>query len=154
MKKQKILVVYYSRTGKTQRVGLEIANKLGADKEDIADMKDRRRIIVGWLISGKDASLQKTTKIQYKKDPSKYDLVVIGTPVWAWTIPPAIRTYLADNEFKKVAFFATCGSQIGKTFAEMEKLSKKPVATMSLSEGDIKKNKIKDEINKFCEELK
>jgi len=61
---------------------------------------------------------------------------VVGTPVWAWTLTPPVRSYLAANKkkLKKVAFFLTCGSTgIDKTFAEMEKESKKPVATIAFS---------------------
>ena len=154
MKKQKILVVYYSRTGNTQKVALELVRKLGADKEDLADLKDRKMGIMAWLISGKDAIRKKMTKIRYKEDPSKYDLVVIGTPVWAWTIPPAVRTYLSENKFKKVAFFCTNGGQYGKTFTEMEKLSQKPIATLDLLDKKVRESNFKEELNEFCEKLK
>jgi len=154
MKKQKILVVYYSRTGNTQKIALELIRKLGADKEDLADLKDRKMGIMAWLISGKDAIRKKMTKIRYKEDPSKYDLVVIGTPVWAWTIPPAVRTYLSENKFKKVAFFCTNGGQYGKTFTEMEKLSQKPIATLDLLDKKVRESNFKEELNEFCEKLK
>ncbi len=119
MKKQKILVVYYSRTGNTKKVALNLAKKINADCEEIIDLKERNRIIIGWLVSGKDATMKKMTEIEFKKDPSKYDLVIIGTPVWSWTVTPAIRTYLSENKFKKVAFFCTNGGQFGKTFESL-----------------------------------
>jgi len=154
MKKQKILVAYYSRTGNTKKLGLEITKKLKADSEEIKDLKERNRVIIGWLVSGKDATMKKKTKIKFEKNPSKYDLVIIGTPVWAWTITPAIRTYLSENKFKKVAFFCTNGGQKGKTFEEMEKLSKKPIATLTLLDRKIKKGEYKEELNSFTKELK
>lgn len=148
-KKQKILVVYYSRTGNTKKIGDEIAKKLKADSEEIIDLKDRKRFIVGWLISGKDATTENTTEIKFKKDPSKYDLVIIGGPVWAWTITPAIRKYLSTNKLKKVAFFATCGSQFGKTFGEMEKLSKKPEVVLGLNKKEIKAGNYNEKMKEF-----
>ncbi len=153
MTTKKILVVYYSRTGNTKKIGEEIAKKLKADSDEIIDLKKRENI-VGWLIAGKDAVTEKTTKIKFTKNPSKYDLVVVGSPVWAWTITPAIRKYLLENKFKKVAFFATCGSQLGKTFSEMKKLSKKPVAILGLDEKEIKKNTYKNKMEEFIEKLK
>jgi len=146
---KKILVVYYSRSGNTKKIGDEITKKIKADRDEIIDLKDRKRFIVGWLISGKDAVQEKTTEIKFKKDPSRYDLVIIGSPVWAWTITPAIRKYLTENKFKKVAFFATCGSQFGKTFSEMQKLSKKPVAILGLNEKEVKSGNYSEKMKEF-----
>ena len=86
----KILVAYYSRTGNTKKAALEIANKLGATADEIVDLKDRKRLIVGWLVAGGDASKGKLTKIKYEKEPTEFDLVVIGTPIWAWTLTAAV----------------------------------------------------------------
>ena len=77
----KKLVVFYSRSGNTQKVALEIARSLRADVDEIIDLKDRTRKIIGWLIAGKDASQKKLTEIKFKKDPKNYDLVIIGTPI-------------------------------------------------------------------------
>ena len=150
----KKLVVFYSRSGNTQKVALEIARSLRADVDEIIDLKDRTRKIIGWLIAGKDASQKKLTEIKFKKDPKNYDLVIIGTPIWAWTMTPAIRTYLSKNKIKKVAFFSTAGSRKNKAFEEMAKLSKRPVATCCIEERDIKANRYKESIKEFCDELK
>ena len=156
--KMKKLVVFYSRSGNTKKVAKKIARQIKADTDEIIDLKDRSRKIIGWLVAGKDASMKKPTNIKYKKSPDKYDSIIIGTPVWAWTITPAIRTYLKENgnklktKAKKLAFFCTCGGQAGKAFEEMQKLSKKPQATLTIKDRDIKcsdKN-IKD----FCKKLK
>lgn len=150
----KTLVAFYSRTGNTKRVGKEISKKIKADIDEIIDLKDRKRVIIGWLVSGRDATLKKTTEIKFKKNPLKYDLVIIGTPVWAWTVTPAIRTYLSKNKFKKVAFFCIHGGQFGKTFEEMEKLSKKPIRVFSIKDKEIGNVDYNKKLNKFCEELR
>lgn len=67
---------------------------------------------------------------------------------------PAIRTYLTDNKFNKVAFFCTCGGQKGKTFEEMEKLSKKPITTLELKDKLVEINSCQNEIEEFCKRLK
>ena len=121
----KTLVVYYSRTGFTKKVGEEIANQLKADSEEIIDLK-KRSGAVGWIISGKDAMQKKLAKIKpVKKDPEKYDRIIIGTPIWGSNMAPAIRTYLTDNKSdgKKINFFCTAGgSGMEKAFMEMKKL--------------------------------
>jgi flavodoxin len=151
----KVLVTYYSRTGNTRKVAEKIAKILKADLDEIKDLTDRSGP-KGWLFGGRDASRKYPTEIRYKKDPKDYDLVVIGTPIWAWTVTPAVRTYLSQKKFPKVAFFATCGgSGIEKTFEEMERLSKKPVAKLGLkAETFTQKLEVHahmDKIEKFCQ---
>ncbi|MBR9705860.1 hypothetical protein GOV14_02380 [Candidatus Pacearchaeota archaeon] len=120
----KILVVFYSRTGSTKKIGEEIAKGVAADTEEIVDLKKRSGII-GWFASGKDAMQRKTTNINIKKNPQDYDCVIIGTPIWASNMAPAVRSYLKSHKLdnKKVNFFCTArGSGIEKTFSEMKKL--------------------------------
>ena len=81
----KSLVVYYSRTGNTKFVAEEIAAEIGADIEEIVDLKSRAGTM-GWLSAGRDATINRQTKIaETKRNPADYDLVVVGSPVWAWS---------------------------------------------------------------------
>jgi flavodoxin len=152
----KTLVVFYSRSGNTRKLALEIKKCLKADLDEIKSID--RKGAWGFLMAGKDSVFNKTIDIKYKKDPSKYNLVVIGTPVWTYTMAPAIRTYLIQNKgkFKKVAFFCTMNSSGDKiTFKNMERLSKKPVATLSALTWfyrNLKKCECSDKIKKFCRE--
>lgn len=111
----KSLVVYYTRTGKTKFIAEAIASQLAADIEEIVDLKKREGKI-GWIMSGKDASRKSLTEIApTKKAPADYDLVVVGTPIWAWSPTPAIRTYISQNNGlsgKKVALFYTFDSDM------------------------------------------
>ena len=151
----KSLVVYYSRTGTTKKAANEIANLLKADIDEIIDKKKRDGIF-GYLSAGRDALNNKLTNIERPKiDSTKYDLVVIGTPIWAGKITPAIRAYVKDKNFNKIAFFVTAGSGDGKeAFAELEKLTKKPVAALELSTKEVSNNKHKERILNFCKKLK
>ena len=115
----KTLVAYYSRSGRTRKVAETLARLLQADLEEIIDCKDRSGFL-GYLTAGRDASLNRLTKLKsLTKDPSSYDLVVVGTPIWAWNVSPPVRTYLTENKDKirKVAFYCTMGgSSEGKAF--------------------------------------
>ncbi len=105
----KTLVVYYTRTGTTRAVAETVAAELGADLEEIVDLKKREGKI-GWLSGGRDAMRKKQTEIvPTTKAPCDYDLIVLGTPIWAWAPTPALRTYVARNalEGKRVAVFYT-----------------------------------------------
>lgn len=61
--------------------------------------------------------------VAFDKDPAAYDLLVIGTPVWAWTFTPAIRSFFAQAALKdkKIALFCTHEGSPGKTLEHMEK---------------------------------
>ena len=50
----KILCVYYSRTGKTEKLIEEIAQELGCEKVKLSDGVNRAGL-VGWLRSGMQA---------------------------------------------------------------------------------------------------
>ena len=129
---KKILVVFYTRTGNTERVGKDIARSLSADieriveVERIADKKDRKGLMNS-LRAGREAMKERLTDIEpIVNDPAKYDMVLIGTPIWAWNMTPAVRRYISDNKasFKEVAFFTTSGStKPDKIVAKMEVLS-------------------------------
>jgi flavodoxin len=151
------LVVYYSRTGTTKKAAETIAEALHSDIEEVIDQKDRRGIW-GWFMAGRDATLKKLVNIgPNKHEPSNYDLVVIGTPVWAWNVTPAVRAYIAANSarFKKVAFFLTMGGASGNTFKTMEDLcGKKPSAVLALKEKEVKKDKHIQKLKKFTDEIR
>jgi flavodoxin len=66
----KILIAYYSRTGTTSKIAKEIAKKIKADIDEIKDLKDRKGIL-GYIFSGRDSMLQKTTEIKTSKNPEK-----------------------------------------------------------------------------------
>lgn len=125
----KALVVFYSRTGTTKKVAAAIADFLKADLEELIDQKKRSGII-GWLRAGRGAIKKELTDLgPLSKDPGAYDLVIIGTPVWAGTMSIAVRTFISQNKagIKKAAFFCTCGGKAKNTFQEMEDLLGKKV---------------------------
>ena len=154
----KVLVTYYSRTGVTRLAAQELARRLGADVEEIIDTKPRGGVI-GWLVAGKDASLKRLTRIKpVSKDPAAYELVVIGTPVWAFTMAPAVRTYITDHRqaFEKVAFFCTMGgSGDARTFRHMSELAgTTPLATLALMEKDVRSGRHAAKLEAFVNQLR
>lgn len=128
---KKILVVYYSRSGNTEVVAEQISGILGADIEKIIDKKEKSGFLF-FISATLDSLFKKTPKIDnIKNDPSKYDLVVVGTPVWFYTMTPTVRTYLTDNKdkFKKVAFFTIAdATKPEKPVKKMEKVIGKKCA--------------------------
>jgi len=153
----KALVVHYSRTGNTEKVAAEIAQTLAADTETIIDQKGRKGPI-GWLTAGRDSTRKIPANIdEPKKDPTWYDLVVIGTPVWAWTVSAPVLAYLNKftGKFPEVAFFLTYDGNMEKTFDDMTAAAgRKPKATLAVHAKDIKSGEFVAKIKEFAAKLK
>jgi flavodoxin len=157
---KKVLVVYYSRSGHTKKIAEDIGRQLNADVEQLIDRKDRSGA-GGYLKGGRDASKEALTEIEpVKYDPAKYDLVVMGTPVWAWNMSPAIRTYITGNKaaFKEIAFFTSSGgSKPDKIVAKMETLAgKKAKASAGFFDSEHKEKaraKYEEKIKTFTAQL-
>ena len=94
----KILIVYYSRTGTTKRMGEEIASMLEAETDEIIDHKNRKGKIAHFKATV-DARREKLTDITVQKSPYDYDAIIIGTPIWAGKMTPAVRTFLTKYQF-------------------------------------------------------
>ncbi len=154
----KTLIVYYSRTGNNEKQAKLIAEKLDADSDKIIDLKNRRGVLRS-IIAGFDAFLKRLTKIKYDKNPEKYDLVIIGGPIWSGTMAPAIRTYLKENKSilknKNLAFFSIAGSRKEqKLFRDMGYLTTQPVSKLILSEKQFNSNQYKKDLDLFCKKFK
>jgi len=142
----RVLVVFYSKTGNTKRIAEEISKILNADIEELYATRDRKGI-TGFILSGMNARLKRKANLRKtEKDPSLYDLVILGTPTWANTMSTPIRTYIHhnSNSFEKVAFFVISGlgrvkSAIGISKDMANLCGKKPVAFLSLGMKDIDK---------------
>ncbi len=152
-----ILVVYYSRTGTTKKVAERIVQDLGCEIEQLFDTKSRKGPI-GYMRAGKDSSTKKLTELKpIANNPGAYEMVVIGTPIWAWKMSTPIRTYIQmyKNKFTNVAFLITCINKPSDTLQEMETLcGKKPVSTLLLMKKDFKEGTDSAKIQKFINELK
>lgn len=153
----KILIAYYSRTGMTKKVALKLANELGADLEEIVDT-DKRAGALAYLMAGRDALQKKLAAIEpLRYDPASYDLVLVGTPTWAYAMSCAVRTYLTNQkgEMKKVAFFATHGSDGGdKAVRQMADLiGLKPIAELILTSKEAAQDKYVEKLKEFIGNL-
>lgn len=111
---KKVLVLYYSQTSNTKTVAQELANKLGADMEEIVPVKPY------------DGDFQATiTRCQQEReqgitpeikpltvDLANYDVIFLGYPVWFGTFAPPMGAFLsqADLSGKKIVPFCTFGS--------------------------------------------
>jgi flavodoxin len=153
----KTLVIYYTRTGNSKFAAETIAAELGADIEEVIDLKNRQGKLA-YMSCGRDAMSGKETEIaQTKRNPTDYDLIVIAQPVWAWSPTPAIRTYLkrSDLSGKKVALFFG-GENLKQAVEKTKALMPHSTFVGELAVGEPLENKeeAKKKIAEWCNTLK
>jgi flavodoxin len=153
----KILIAYHTRTAYTRRVAEAIARRIGADLDEISVTRERTGPL-GYARCAIEAMAELATSIQLpERNPADYDLVVIGTPVWFWSLSSPMRAYVLEERrrFKRVAFFCTMGgSGAERVLADLAKLcGKTPVATLSVTDAEIDSGYLK-KLEAFVRALK
>lgn len=136
----KTLVVFYSRSGTTRKIAQALAEALKCDLEEITEPKPRTGFL-GYIRSLLEARGKRPSTIAPKKyDVSSYDLVVIGTPVWGWSLSSPIRAYLTTtaSQLPEVGFFCTLGGAGSENaFAQMTAIvGKKPRAVCAITQRE------------------
>ena len=132
-----------------------IAGKLGADLAEIVDHVDRTGLR-GWVVSGSEAHYKRLPEIEAVEDPSGYDLVVIGTPVWAFTMASPVRTYVRAHRDRlpETALFCTHEGVPGSTLRDMEaETGRKPLAALSLHKREVLSGGPNDKVEGFVAKL-
>lgn len=151
----KTLIVFYSRTENTKKIAKTLQKSLNCDIEEIKE-KSSHNGPIGYMKGGFESSTGRASPIKpISKDPSQYDLVIIGTPVWAANMASPMISYLKDNGSKinELACFCTCGgSGYDKTLKKIETaVGKTSKTNFYLTSNDI--NSPDEKINQFIKEL-
>lgn len=164
----KTLVVYFTNSGNTKLVAESLAARLKADVEDIRERRPRPVLQVpkegekpegsAVMKAAMGAALGLSSSIENTHlDPSVYDLVVVGGPIWAGAIAPAVRAYLKKHRkaFRRVAYFCTGERpEKGKALRQMEGAGKHPsVATMTVSAEEIRAGNFDTRLSEFAARL-
>jgi len=135
------LIVYHSRSGHTRRVARTLAVRLAADVEEIRIVQPLEGPL-GYAMCAIEAIAGLAPALRSAaRDPADYDLVVVGTPVWFWSLSSPMRSWLERHPLKgrRFAFFCTMGgSGAARAFTMMKQLAGgKPVATLALTDDEI-----------------
>ena len=125
-KQMKTLVAYFSATGTTKGVAQQLAEVAGADIHEIKPEKPYTDADLDWqdkqsrsTIEMKDKSSRPaiTNKLANMQE---YDVVYVGFPIWWYTCPTIINTFMESYDFKgkTVIPFATSGGSSIKRACE------------------------------------
>ena len=117
----KILIVYYSLTGSTRFIAESLKDSIEADLLELKPIKELNPDKgTKFMWGGAQSTMKKKPKlVPIEIDPFEYDLVILGTPVWAWNLSPPVRSFLSMHDLteKKVALW-TCSSGNGNKAME------------------------------------
>lgn len=121
-------IVYYSYSNNTKKIVDEIIKSVKADVYEIKPVipyPDDYEILVEQEEhkQGKEEVVEiEDLKINLKD----YDTIILGTPVWWYTMAPPVRSFLKNNDLsgKTIIPFITNGGWIGTTLEDINKLTK------------------------------
>lgn len=121
----KIAVIYYSFGGNTRGIAKKIAERFHADIMEIETEKPYKGEYNTIVDQGKkEADSGYCPEIKpLLRNISEYDTLFLGTPVWWYTMAPAMLTFVSENNFtgKNIVPFATNAGWLGKTLKNFEK---------------------------------
>ena len=145
----KAIIIYYSLTGKTELVAKTIAKTLNIDTIKIEEAKKRKGLF-GFINNIYNARKEKYVEIKQTELKLKnYDIIFIGTLVWALKPTPAINTFIskANLKNKKIILFVTMGNfgakNTIKILSNKIKLKKgKVIDSFIIKTGGVKKEDI------------
>ncbi|MBA2862233.1 flavodoxin [Methanococcus maripaludis] len=121
----KKLVIYYSLFENTEYVAKLISENTGAELLKIETVTEiPKKGFTMFLELGRFLLFRKMPEIkEISLNLDDYDIIYIGTPVWAGNMAAPLKTFFSKYKFagKKVAVFCTAGKTIGNTLENMKK---------------------------------
>jgi len=113
----KAIIIYYSYSGNTQKVADFLTNYLQGQYEVRVLRLEAQDESSSFFIQAARALVHKKAKVSsIEPDLYNYDLICLGTPVWAFAPAPAMNTYLyrcSGLLGRSVVIFTTYGSGVG-----------------------------------------
>ena len=158
-KKMKTLVTYFSATGVTRAAAKQLADIIGADLYEITPEQLYTEADLNWRDKKSRSTIEMTDKssrpaIKGKvENLDQYDVVYVGFPIWWYTAPTIINTFLETNDFtgKTIVPFATSGgSNIKKACEDL----KAAYPNYKFGEGKLLNNINRNDIEKWAGSIK
>lgn len=127
---KKTLVAYFSATGTTKRAAEKLAKEKNADLFEIVPAQPYTAADLDWRDKESRSTLEMKDKSSRPAVSSKlenlddYDTVWIGFPVWWYTAPTIVNTFIDSYDFsgKVLCVFATSGgSGVEGSAADLKK---------------------------------
>ena len=116
-KEMKTLIVYFSATGNTKAAAQKLAKEFNADLYEITPEEPYTAADLDWRDKTSRSTLEMTNKSSRPAIKGRcenivdYDTVWIGFPVWWYTAPTIVNTFIEAHDLsgKTLNVFATSG---------------------------------------------
>lgn len=128
-KMNKVLVAYFSASGVTKGVAQQLAEMASADLHEIKPEQPYTNADLDW----RDKQSRSTIEMQDKssrpaitdklENMSEYDVIYVGFPIWWYTCPTIINTFMEAYDFKGktvIPFATSGGSTITKACEDLK----------------------------------
>ncbi len=125
----KTLVAYFSATGTTRAVAENLAAATGADLFEIAPEQPYTAADLDWRDSTSRSTIEmkdpasRVAIANRVEDMAQYDTLFVGFPIWWYTAPHIIESFLEQYDLagKVIIPFATSGgSRMGGTLGDLK----------------------------------
>jgi len=120
----KTAIIYYSLDGNCGYVAEEIKKNINADiiQLHVRSEKNRRGIFKFFWCCSLMFSHNSPPLKPYTFDPSKYDLIIIGVPVWASSPAAPIKTFITNAGItgKKIALYVCHAGGMGDAIEKLK----------------------------------
>ena len=126
----KKLVAFFSASGVTKNAAECLAKAANADIYEIKPAVPYTQADLNWMDKKSRSSVEMNEKesrpelADKNADISHYDTIFLGFPIWWYTAPHIVNSFLESYDFsgKKIILFATSGSSgLGKTANDLSK---------------------------------
>lgn len=127
-KDKNILIVYLSRTKNTKTVAEIIHQNVGGTLVELElqnPYPENYKSIVEQVAKENEANFLPPLKTKIE-DIEKYDVIFLGFPTWGMQLPPPMKSFLSQNDFKGktiIPFNTNAGYGIGSSFERVKKLA-------------------------------
>lgn len=123
------LVAYFSASGTTAKAAKALASAASADLYEIKPVVPYTSEDLNWMDKRSRSSVEMNDKqsrpalADTEAPIDEYDVIFLGFPIWWYTAPTIINTFLESYDFtgKTIVLFATSGgSGLGKTASNLQ----------------------------------
>lgn len=151
------LVVYYSWTGNTKKVAKAVAGRLGADLEAIVEQHPHSGVFARFWCAFDSIFRRRPPILPAGHDVGDYDVVILGSPVWAADMAAPMRTFLAREKGRiaKAAFFCTYGGAGGSIALQRmaEASGALPLTILLLTQEELERTDWRADVESFVDRM-
>ena len=158
MEKKKVLVVFFSATGTTKQVAVNLAKIVDADICEIIPLQPYTSADLDWHNSHSRSSVEMNNSESrpdikpIELDLKNYDCIFLGYPIWWDLAPRVVSTFIESNDMTGMAVipFATSG---GSSITGSAEALKKTYPDIKWLDGKLLNGESEKALKSWCNKL-